>query len=109
MGSAAMGSVADLQFAEDAGVAQAEVSWQLPQAASEDVQVPEDLSGRQRGGGGLVKRPAATCDIINDDAASGVTGMRSGRSPLTRNTRPAAVIIFNQLISGHTLSHGCQW
>lgn len=32
-----------LQFAEDAGLAQAEVSWQLPQAASEDVQVPENL------------------------------------------------------------------
>lgn len=41
-----LGSVTDLQFAEDAGLAQAEVSWQLPQAASEDVQVPENLLER---------------------------------------------------------------
>lgn len=41
-----LGSVTDLQFAEDAGLAQAEVSWQLSQAASEDVQVPENLLER---------------------------------------------------------------
>lgn len=78
-----LGSAADLQFAEDAGLAQAEVSWQLPQAASEDVQVPENLSARQREGGGLMNGPAATCDNTNNDMASGAAGTRSGRSLLT--------------------------
>lgn len=105
-----LGLVTDLQFTKDAGFAQAEVSWQLPQAPSEDVQVPENLSDGQRGGGGgLVKHPIATSDIPNNDMASrGQRDEKWVKSP-NRNMRLEAMIIFNQLISGHPLSHGCQW